>query len=165
MHNAAPNSRVLTGGHVLLALVLFFAVVFAVNAYFITVALSTYSGVVANEPYRKGLRYNERITADERQHELGWTDEISLAPDGGSLSVVLRGRDGEPIRSLKVTGRLGRPATTSGEVPLMLDEAAPGRYETTLLLDGNGAFVASIEAQDGASSVVYRARKRLWLER
>ena len=45
----------------------FFGVVFVVNGAMIYSAVSTHSGLVANEPYRKGLHYNERIDADERQ--------------------------------------------------------------------------------------------------
>ena len=56
----------LNGRHVLIGLLLFFGTIFAVNGYFMFVALSTYTGVVADEPYRKGLAYNARIAADER---------------------------------------------------------------------------------------------------
>ena len=52
----------------------FFATVFVVNGAMIYSAVSTHSGLVANEPYRKGLHYNERIAADERQARLGWTE-------------------------------------------------------------------------------------------
>ncbi len=63
-------------------LIAFFGVIFAVNGYFLYSALSTHTGVVAIEPYRKGLAYNERIAADERQKALGWQRQTSLARDG-----------------------------------------------------------------------------------
>ena len=71
---AGMASAGLTGRHVLAAMLVFFAVVFAVNAAMIYAALSTYSGVVADEPYRKGLHYNERIVADERQRQRNWRE-------------------------------------------------------------------------------------------
>ena len=58
----------------------FFAAVFVVNGAMIYSAVSTYTGLVANEPYRKGLHYNERIAADERQARLGWTDDAAGRP-------------------------------------------------------------------------------------
>jgi nitrogen fixation protein FixH len=61
----APRQQGLRGGHVLGAFLGFFATVFVVNGALIYSAISTYSGLVANEPYRKGLQYNERIAADE----------------------------------------------------------------------------------------------------
>jgi nitrogen fixation protein FixH len=161
------ESEGLTGQHVFLILSGFFTIVFAVNAYFIWAALSTHSGVVANEPYRKGLRYNERIAAAERQANLGWRDEIMLAPDGRRLVIILRDAAGSPVRGLALVATLGRPATTRDDVALALDEASPGRYEAAIGLDGGGAFIASVEAQDplrAEAGILYRARKRLWLE-
>ncbi len=54
----------LTGRHVLLIFLAFFGSIFAVNGWFLYSALSTHTGVVAVEPYRKGLAYNERIARD-----------------------------------------------------------------------------------------------------
>ena len=70
------------GRHVLMVVLGFFGVVFVVNGVMIYSALSTHTGLVANEPYRKGLHYNERIEADERQARLGWSDSIEIGRDG-----------------------------------------------------------------------------------
>ena len=43
-------------------------------------AMSTHTGLVANEPYRKGLHYNDRIDADARQARLGWVDTLDVTP-------------------------------------------------------------------------------------
>ena len=157
----------LTGRHVLALLCGFFAVVFAVNAYFVTIALSTHTGVVANEPYRKGLRYNERIAASERQAGLGWTDEIAMSPDSSHLEVTLHDGSGLPVRGLTLSAVVGRPVTTREDVALELAEIAPGRYEGALALLTGGVFIADIEAIDplhSGAGIIYRARKRLWLK-
>ena len=75
----APRQQGLRGRHVLWAFLGFFATVFVVNGAMIYSAVSTHSGLVANEPYRKGLHYNERIAADERQARLGWTERSRSA--------------------------------------------------------------------------------------
>ena len=54
---------VITGRHVLIGMLVFFGVILGVNGMFLYSALSTYTGVVSDEPYRKGLNYNERIEA------------------------------------------------------------------------------------------------------
>jgi nitrogen fixation protein FixH len=164
---SSPQSgRVLTGRHVLLCFLAFFGVIFAVNGYFLSVALSTHTGVVSVEPYRKGLKYNDRIAAAERQHALGWQDEISIAADGLRLTLVMRDRDGQPVRNLQVTGALGRPVTTREDVGLALVETEPGRYESALPAEEHGAYIATLEARgaDGTPDVLYRTRKRLWVE-
>lgn len=167
MAHVPQSGQVLTGRHVLLCFLAFFGVVFAVNGYFLSVALSTHTGVVSVEPYRKGLKYNERIAAAEQQHALGWQDEISISPDGLGLTLVMRDRDGQPVRNLEVSGALGRPATVREDVALVLAETEPGRYQSALPADEHGAYIATLEARraGGAPDVVYRARKRLWVER
>lgn len=168
-HQGPAKAQGLTGRHVLLALLGFFGFIFAVNGYFLSVALSTYSGVVSVEPYRKGLHYNDRIAAAERQGSLGWHDEIALAHDGSRLTFSLHGADGVPVTGLQVSASVGRPATMADDVSLALAETAPGQYEAALTLPEPGAYVAALEArrtndpQDGEP--VFRARKRLWVDR
>ena len=167
MAQSPERSGVLTGRHVFIALVGFFAIVFAVNAYFIRAALSTHTGVVANEPYRKGLKYNERIAASEQQASLGWKDEIVLAPDGRRLVVTFRDKGGEPVGGLEVSATIGRAATSREDIPLSLRETSAGQYEAPLTLAGEGRYVANIEARTASgpdADVIYRARSRLWLK-
>jgi nitrogen fixation protein FixH len=90
---AGGEPRPLQGWHVLLYVLGFFAPIFAVNGYFLYSALSTHTGIVANEPYRKGLHYNDRIAADATQAELGWHGDVELAPDNGRLKVAISSRD------------------------------------------------------------------------
>ena len=78
-------------------------------------ALSTHTGLVANEPYRKGLHYNERIEADERQARLGWSDSIEIGRDGRVTLLVTRPRrpprHRPPDRSRRSAGP--RPTATT----------------------------------------------------
>lgn len=163
MNLSAVRGRELTGRHVLVVFVAFFGLVFGVNAYFVRVALSTHTGVVANEPYRKGLTYNERIVADERQSGLGWKSDIALGTEGSPLAITLADATGIPVRGLSVSATVGRPATTGADVTLTLSETAPGTYSADLKGLAVGAYIANFEAGDG-SRILYRARKRLWLK-
>lgn len=155
----------LEGRHVLYALLAFFGVVFAVNGYFLYSALSTYSGVVAAEPYRKGLAYNERIAADERQQVLGWQDRIA-ATTGGALTVALTDGAGTPIHGLAVKATVGRPSTRQYDRVASLAEGASGAYAAELGALEEGSWIVAIEVHSrGAEAPVYRAKRRLWLKR
>ena len=55
------------GWHVLVGMIVFFGIIFAVNGVFLVSALNTHTGIVSQQPYRKGLDYNARIAADARQ--------------------------------------------------------------------------------------------------
>ena len=72
---------------------------FAVNGAMIYSALSTYSGVVATEPYRKGLHYNERILADERQRAAATGRDTLTIERDGRVELLTHDADGHPIRA------------------------------------------------------------------
>jgi nitrogen fixation protein FixH len=158
-----PSAGKLEGRHVLAILLGFFAVVLTVNGYFLYAALSTHTGIVANEPYRKGLAYNERIVAEVEQNRLGWHDGLALGRDGRLVLSMIDG-SGAAVRGLAATAIVGRPSTERFDHKVKLAEQADGRYAADLgKLDG-GAWIVSVEAGDGsAAAPVYRLRRRLWL--
>ena len=160
----ARRPRNVNGGDVLAVLLAFFGTIFAVNGALIYAALSTHTGLVANEPYRKGLTYNERILADERQAQLGWTERLDLGRDGHLRLAVLE-RDGRPVRGLRVQGVLGRAATNRHDINLALVETTPGQYEAHGPELAAGSWLIALEARtaEGAQPT-YRVRRRLWLK-
>jgi nitrogen fixation protein FixH len=160
-----PASGGLKGRHVLMMLLAFFGVVFTVNGVFLAKALSTYAGVVSKEPYVKGLHYNERIAAGERQAQLGWQETASVGLDGTVVS-ELREADGRPVTNLAIKGTIGRPATGSLDRPISLRETEPGRYVAAVGPLEPGSWVLSLEAAAGGDTQpIYRLRRRVWLTR
>lgn len=154
----------LQGRHVLFMLLAFFGTIFAVNGYFLYSALSTHTGVVSVEPYRKGLAYNQRIAADERQTALGWKDDTG-ATMAGKVTVSLIDSTGKAIGGLVVKATLGRPSTIRHDHVIALKENTESRYvaEVGALEEGN--WVVAVEAfSPGNDEPVYRARRRLWLK-
>lgn len=156
--------RPLTGRGVLFMLIAFFGVIFGVNIYFLVSALRTHTGIVSQEPYRKGLAYNTRIAADERQTALGWDVGVDVAP-GGHAKLTFTGLDKKPVTALKVTATIGRPATEREDRKLTFAETQPGLYEAQGAALGAGGWVISAAATTDASASepLYRLRKRLWL--
>ena len=162
---ARRDSGGIKGSHVLTSFLLFFGVIFLVNGSMIYSAVSTNSGLVANEPYRKGLHYNDRIAASERQALLNWTEGAALTRDG-KLSITLENEAGTPVRELTVNAVIGRPSTNRADIPLKLAEVAPGRYEAHAgpLEAGNWVLAFEARVSANAEEPVYRARRRLWLK-
>ena len=157
--------RELTGRAVLLSLIAFFGVIFAVNIYFATEAVKTYTGVVSQEPYRKGLTYNRRIAADERQAELKWNVDVDVGKEGHA-KLIFKGQDNQPVTALKVTATIGRPTTDVDDRTLTFAETQPGQYEADGAALGAGGWVFAAAAAPVAGSdgePLYRLRKRLWL--
>ncbi len=158
---AARRREGVQGHHVLGVFVGFFAAIFAMNGVLIYRAVTTHAGLVANEPYRKGLHYNERIAADERQAQLGWTDTLAVTRNGG-LALVLKDSGEQPVAGLRVEIVLGRPATNREDVRVALREVAPGRYEAQTAPLAPGSWLVALEARTDAGEPIYRTRRRLW---
>ena len=157
----ASDPEGLTPLYVLGAFLAFFAAVFAMNGALIYWAVTTNSGLVANEPYRKGLHYNERIAAEARQAELGWTEALDVTREGG-VSLVLRDRSGQPVSGMTVETMLGRPATNREDKRVVLRETAPGHYAAQVAPLGAGSWLIALEVRADAQEPVYRSRRRLW---
>lgn len=157
------DRRRITGTTVLIVMISFFAVVFAVNAYFVTVALTSYTGIIQNEPYRDGLAYNHRIAAEQQQEALGWTETLAMRPDG-AVELTLSAKDGKPVTGLSVKAVLSRPTTDKGERSAAFAEAQPGTYDLSFADAERGGWILTAEAYEaGGKEPVYRLRRRLWL--
>jgi nitrogen fixation protein FixH len=166
MNIAEPDGReILKGRHVLMVFLGFFLVVFTVNGVFLYSAISTYTGIVSNEPYRKGLAYNERIAADAAQKARGWQELIEVTLEG-HVSVRLSNRLGVPIEGLVITGTFGRPSTSQHDVKLQLTESEPGLYVAEMAPPETGAWIMALEARSLAApnEIAHQSRRRIWLK-
>lgn len=158
-----PGAGGITGRHVLMGFIAFFGIIFAVNGYFLYSALSTYTGIVAKEPYRKGLAYNERIAADERQAQLGWREDL-VVERSGLVRLSLTRAQGEPVRDIILAGSIGRPSTNREDRPLAF-VAKAGTYVADVGSLAEGSWVVDLVVRTSPSEEpVYRARRRIWLK-
>jgi nitrogen fixation protein FixH len=161
---ATSSAGQIDGRHVLVGFLVFFACVFAVNGYFIVRAVSTHTGVVSQEPYRKGLAYNDRIAADERQTALGWRETMTL-PRDGRLMLNLADREDKPVSALRISATVGRPSTVSHDRTVNLPETADGQYTADIGSLDDGNWVVTIEAwRADEREPAFRLRRRLWLK-
>ena len=143
------------GWHVAAGVVAFFAVVIGVDAAFLTLAYRTHPGQVAPRPYEAGLLYNTELERLRVQEALGWRAALEARPD--AVIVLLRDRDGQPLRGLSVTATLLRPATEKGRSVLTLTETAPGQYSGPRA-GLSGVWDARIDATGGGHSFVAERR-------
>jgi nitrogen fixation protein FixH len=156
----------LKGWHVLAMLLMFFGVTIGVNAYFITVALTSATGEYQKKSYLQGLRYNDVIAARARQAEMGWTAELAAAPaQSGAYHVDIRilDRNAKPINSLTLSGELRRPVQAAQDQALKFRAAGDGLYRALTTGAAPGKWHVVIAAADAQDETVFRAEKDLWL--
>lgn len=155
---AGSGGWTLTGWHVLGVVVGFFAIVIALDVWFLTLAYRTFPGQVSDTPYEDGVAFNRRIARQEAQARLGWTATAAAVP--GKARVEMRDASGAPVRGLLLTGRLERPATEAGRTALRFTETAPGRYEAPVAQPA-GAWDLTFEAR-GGEGAFEGARRLTW---
>src|SRR5690348_6965971 len=93
----------LRGIHVFWMVFLFFAVIIAVDAFFIMRAVNTFPGEQVKNSYVLGLDYNREVERHEAQARLGWTAQAGIdMEDGRSLILRIYDRDSAPLSGLSV---------------------------------------------------------------
>ena len=152
----------LTGRGVLLWLSGFFGLIFATNAFFITVAVKTFRGEDEHRPYLQGVQYNRTLADRAEQKRLGWhatIDGLRLADGQTEIRVALRGQDGGGETGVKLVGELRHPADENRDQVLRFSEVSSGLYAAHVgSLRGNWDVLVSSQGK-----APFRASRRLWL--
>ena len=133
--STTPAKGAITGWHVLAGMVLFFAVIIAVDTLFIVKAYRSFSGEVASNPYEAGLAFNRTLAQRQREAALGWTAVIER-PEPGIVALRMTDTAGQPLSTLSLTGTLDRPATEVGRQTLNFKPTGDGWYRAAARLDG-----------------------------
>jgi len=121
-----PSENKLKGWHVLLILLGFFGVIFAVNGVFLYHAITSFPGEDVKKSYVQGINYNQTLAARAAQAELGWSAEAGVQDD----AIVFRLRDAaeQPLSNYSVIGEVRRLAMQDADQVLVFRAAPEGEY-------------------------------------
>ncbi|HSP51196.1 MAG TPA: FixH family protein [Pseudolabrys sp.] len=151
--------RELTGGKVLLWLVAFFGIIFAVNGVLVQAAISTFGGVETLSSYKAGLQFEQEVGLVARQDALHWQVNGTLTRDGAGVAVLdltVRDVQGTPLAGLSADARLAHPTDDRLDRVMAVRSVA------------GGAFHGSAEAQPGQWELIvdfYRGDQRVFRSR
>ena len=90
----------------------FFAVIFAVNFFYIYISQKTWRGLATDDAYQKGLHYNQILEAEKKQKELGWKMAIyyrNLGENKGVLEIDLKDKNSQKISDAEIEVNFKRP--------------------------------------------------------
>lgn len=135
-HAKKKQVRILTGRAVLLWLVGFFLVVFAVNGVLVRAAISTFGGVETTSSYKAGLQFEREVAVVERQDELHWQVSGKLTRDSAGqavLDVTARDAGGAPLAGLRADARLAHPADERLDHVIAVSPVAAGVFHGAAL--------------------------------
>jgi len=155
--NGETSSFRLRGVHVLIILLAFFGVVFSVNAVFITLAATTFTGEEVSRAYVRGLAYNEILAERRAQEALGWSANVNAA--AGAVLVSVETEDGRPVTGLPLEGMLRRPGAPERDLELIFEEVRPGVYSAPSGALDAGRWRLSARV---AGETPFRLERELW---
>ena len=160
--NAAreTSDKTLKGWHVLLIMLGFFGVMFAVNGVFLYHAITSFPGEDVKKSYVQGLNYNDTLAERAAHAELGWTAEAGV--QGENLVFRLRDADGAPLSNYTVIGEVRRLATRDADHAVIYEARPDGDYVAPAADLGPGQWVLRINVLDpAADTVLFRVTKTI----
>lgn len=152
-----------TGRHVLLALAMFFGLVFAVNGAFIYLALKTHPGDDVKDAYAGGLAFNREVAEMRAQEKLGWQASLSVSPAGASRqSVELAFVDAEarPLYGLSIAATLRNPVVAGRDRPITFTSTGAGTFRAVVDEPPGAQWDLLVEARSEHGEI-FRLRHRL----
>lgn len=156
--------RELTGRTVLLYLVAFFAVILAVNVYFMAVAVNTFRGEDDLKPYQEGIEYNQTLARRAAQEKLGWKARFDVAridSQNVHVDVLLTRADGSPETKAALTGEFRHPSDESRDRTLRLMEVRAGEYAADVNGIAPGAWDLIVRTPPNIAP--FEASRRMWV--
>lgn len=120
--------------------VIFFAVIALLDGIFVYIAVSTQTGMVVKDPYKKGLAFNETLEKAKKQPML----ENKVSYKDGTLRWVL------PIENASVTANIKRPVQEGYDFKITFTHTGSGVYEARPKIPLPGAWRANLSAKWGA---------------
>ncbi len=127
----SKKPRELTGRAVLLWLVGFFGVVFAVNGVMVQAAISTFGGLETQSSYKAGLMFESEVAKAERQEALQWQVDGKLVRDRAGeavLDISVRDAQGAPVSGLTADATLAHPADAKRDHVIHLSRTGAGAF-------------------------------------
>lgn len=148
-----------TGKVVLFWLFGFFVTFATVDAFFVYIAVQTHAGVVTEQSYEKGLKYNTALEQAKMQAEMDIKVKTSL--DNNVLSVTLTDKSNAPLIGATVTAQLKRPVHQGYDFDLLLHHKGNGVYKKDVTMPLAGVWTAEIgiQWQHNAKAQIYQTAR------
>jgi nitrogen fixation protein FixH len=156
--------RELTGRTVLICLISFFGVVFAVNAVMVRAAVSTFGGLETASSYQAGLNFARDMAAASAQSARHWRIDARLLPQpDATMHIELSAHDqiGQPLAGLAATVMLIHPTDRRLDHAVEMHSDGAGRFHGAAApAPGQWDLVIELTRDDER---LFRSQKRIAL--
>lgn len=162
---SSPMFR-LTGRKMFAIFAAFFGTIASADAFLVTSAFRTWSGLEERSPYQASQRYNAELRRARAQNARGWLLDGTVAREGrtgATVTLTLRDVEASPLSGRVLHARLERPTDKRADIAIAITEAAPGIYAGHLptVPSGQWDLVMEVADEDGGA---FRRRHRVVLD-
>ncbi|MGI9351351.1 MAG: FixH family protein [Rhizobiaceae bacterium] len=147
-----------TGKHMWLAMIGFFGVIISVNLTLAYLASGSWTGLVVKNSYVASQKFNEQLESAKKQRALGLSSEFSY--QGGSISFVLKNKNGQVITAKNLVAEIGRPAFEQLDQKLSFLPARDNRYALPVNLEPG---IWRLRITGNVDEFIYRRDVRLFV--
>lgn len=133
-----------------------FGVIIAVNLVMALFAFDSWTGLSADDPYKRGLVHNKLQAAIARQDKLGWEIALAQTPVGNQrarLRMALKDADGQRVTWAQIQVRLVRPVAQGADFGTTLHHTGGGRYEAVVTFPHPGLWEARYRIRTAAHTL------------
>lgn len=131
----------------------FFIGLAGLETWFVTIARSTFSGVVTDHAYDVGLAYNAVIASKEAETRVGWSSTFRFEqsePLVGRVSLSLTTRDGKPVAGAIIHATAELMSRFPQVLPVAFSETEEGYYAADVHMPLAGRWFVRVKAtRDG----------------
>jgi len=122
--------------------ILFFATIVGVNSFFIYSAIHSFPGVITDNPYKKGLVYDEIIEKAKSQPKL----QNIVSFENNILRWSLADSNGNHIENADVKVHVVRPLQDGYDFDITMEYIGNGEYEAKPTMPLKGSWTAHLKA-------------------
>ena len=142
--------------------VLFFVVVAIVDGIFMTTAVKTHTGVVTEDAYETGLKYNQILADVREQEKRGWSHQLNITKDG-AIQFSLKDKAGKAITGAQISALYYRAIQGGMDQTIQLSETDTGIYTGKADLKANGLWQVFVTAKVGTDT--YKTNQDILIEK
>ena len=117
------------------------------------VGIQTFDGTVTDQPYEKGLAWDER---EKKKRDLGWSyslENTALKTGKNELHVTLFDKEGNPLNASSVIVQISRPSTDRHDKTFNTVKTGQNRYSALVDFSLYGNWVIIVHVSQGKESL------------
>lgn len=145
---------------VIVFVLLFFIVIGLIDTLFIMISKKSYPGTVTDNPYQKGLNYNDVLNkaALQELNKYRIETDSSKLPDSKLKYIITLRKSGKYVSDAEVMLNIVRPLGEYKDFQIMLNNSGNGLYSSEISFPKEGQWEIRVSIVHNGNSIYHKER-------